>query len=152
MPPSKRFRIEISEFAQLERVDITLGDLTVLVGPQASGKSLVLQLLKLAIDARAAVHTLRRHDLLFHGSRGLLERYFGEGMGQTWTRDTTVRWGGHAVSPGEIAKTRQTRLSAEHEMYFILHSSAPHAGPRRWVSTGISATHQRGAICRSPVQ
>lgn len=119
MRSSKRFRLEIREFAQIEHVDITLGDLTVLVGPQASGKSLVLQLLKLAIDARAVVHTLRHHDLLFHGPSELLERYFGEGMGRTWTRETAVRWSGHAVIPRAIAKTRQTRHAAEHEMYFI---------------------------------
>jgi hypothetical protein len=112
-------KIEIRGFAQLERVDITLGDLTVLVGPQASGKSLVLQLLKLAIDGRAIVHTLHRHDLLFRGPVELLERYFGEGMGPVWTDNTLVRWHGHAVTPNAIAKTRRTSAIAEHEMYFI---------------------------------
>ena len=119
MRPARLPRLEVREFAQIEHVDIGLGDLTVLVGPQASGKSLVLQLLKLAMDGRAVVHTLRRHDLLFRGPVELLDRYFGEAMGKTWTKKTTVRWRGKLVSPAAIAKTRQTQATAEHEMYFI---------------------------------
>lgn len=112
-------RLEVRGFAQLEHVDITLGDLTVLVGPQASGKSLVLQLLKLALDGRAIVHTLRDHGLVFRDAASLVERYFGEGMGRTWARTTKVSWRGHAISPDELVRMRQTRQLADHEMYFI---------------------------------
>lgn len=119
MPTERLPRLEIREFAQLEHVDLSLGDLTVLVGPQASGKSLVLQLLKLALDGRAVAHTLRDYGLLFRGPVDLLERYFGEGMGNIWTEGTAVRWRGKAVSPAAITKTRQTQTRAEHEMYFI---------------------------------
>lgn len=112
-------RLEVRRFAQLERVDVEFGDLTVLVGPQASGKSLVLQLFKLALDGRAVVHTLRNYGLPFNGPEELLERYFGEGMRGSWTEDTMVQWCGHTVSPAAIAKTRQTKPIPLHAVYFI---------------------------------
>lgn len=43
--------LEVHDFAQLRSVDVAFGDLTILVGPQATGKSTVLQLLKLAVDS-----------------------------------------------------------------------------------------------------
>jgi predicted ATP-dependent endonuclease of OLD family len=38
-------RLRIGNFAQIEDADVSFGDLTLLIGPQATGKSLVLQLL-----------------------------------------------------------------------------------------------------------
>lgn len=116
---ASRPRLEVRSFAQIEHADVEFGDLTVLVGPQASGKSLVLQLLKLALDGRAIAHTLRSNDLLFAGASEFLDRYFGEGTSGMWTEATSVVWNGTAVSPSQIARSRQTRISPEHQLYFI---------------------------------
>ena len=48
----KHHRLQVDNFAQIKRAKITFGDLTVLVGPQASGKSLLLQIWKFALDRR----------------------------------------------------------------------------------------------------
>jgi energy-coupling factor transporter ATP-binding protein EcfA2 len=111
--------LQVRKFAQIDKVDLELGDLTVLVGPQASGKSLVLQLLKLAIDGRAVAHTSREHDLLFHTRREFLDRYFGEGSGSMWTSATSVQWNGKEVQPDRLARTRQTKNRPGHTLYFI---------------------------------
>lgn len=112
-------RLSIRNFAQLDHVDVEFGDLTVLVGPQASGKSLVLQLLKLALDGRAIAHTLRRNDLLFTTSDEFLDRYFGEGTSGMWTAPTQVEWNGVSISPEQLVRTRQTWAIPEHQLYFI---------------------------------
>jgi len=43
----------IKNFARIKKAEITFGDLTVFVGPQATGKTLVLELMKLVEDRPA---------------------------------------------------------------------------------------------------
>lgn len=116
---SKSDRLAVRRFAHVAEVDIDFGDLTVIVGPQASGKSLVLQLFKLAMDGRAIAHTLRRNDLLFRGGAEFLDRYFGEGTGGMWTSDTEVALNGEGLSPEATARSRQTQAWPEHAVYYV---------------------------------
>ena len=44
-------KLHIENFGPIKQADVTLGDLNISVGPQASGKSLFWQLLKLLLDA-----------------------------------------------------------------------------------------------------
>ena len=53
---------KITNFGLINSVDIQLGDLTILLGPQASGKTLFLQMLKLLIDKDHIVQTLARYN------------------------------------------------------------------------------------------
>lgn len=82
--PNIKFRLE--NVAQLRRADLTFGDLTVLVGPQASGKSICLHLFKLALDAGHINSVLRKNGLHWNAE---IEKYFslylGEGMESAWT-------------------------------------------------------------------
>ena len=48
-------RLRASNIGPITEADVRFGDLTVLVGPQATGKSIFLQLLKLLVD-RPAIH------------------------------------------------------------------------------------------------
>ena len=43
--------LKLTSLGQISEADITFGDLTVFVGEQASGKSILLQLVKLILDA-----------------------------------------------------------------------------------------------------
>lgn len=84
-------RFRISNLGQIKEADITLGDLTVLVGPQASGKSIALQLMKLTMDAPSIKRTLNTYAYDWKGNRDqLLDLYFGEGMHGIWKPDTVV--------------------------------------------------------------
>jgi predicted ATP-dependent endonuclease of OLD family len=70
---------------QIADADLTFGDLTVLVGPQATGKSIALQLLKLMVDAGQVQAELSRHGLDWSGQLAeILDVYLGEGMGAVW--------------------------------------------------------------------
>ena len=63
-------RIRAKNIGPVKEADITFGDLTVFVGPQATGKSIVLQLLKLLVDKPAIHETMRRFSLAPRGREG----------------------------------------------------------------------------------
>ena len=49
-PPIRQRRLKVENFGPIKHADIMFGSLTVFVGPQATGKSILLQLLKLLED------------------------------------------------------------------------------------------------------
>ena len=51
-------RLVVKGFGQIESVDLTFGDLTVLVGAQGTGKSLSLQWLKAVLDGKHVARAL----------------------------------------------------------------------------------------------
>ncbi len=108
--------LSVEEFAQLGKVRICFGDLTVLVGPQATGKSLVLQLLKLGIDGRAIAKTMDGYGLVVRNRKQYLARYLGEGMEGSWSSATKVQWGGKDIDLAAVA--RHPRKQA-HRVYFV---------------------------------
>ena len=61
------------------------GDLTVLVGPQATGKSILLQFHKLLVDIGCVLAEMKRYGLDWGKNlAGFLDVYFGEGMRGIW--------------------------------------------------------------------
>jgi predicted ATPase len=56
-----RPRLNVGNFGPIKSADVEFGDLTVLVGPQATGKSIFLQLLKLLVDAGVRVDSWQPH-------------------------------------------------------------------------------------------
>ena len=83
-------RIKLTSLGQIHEADITFGDLTVFVGEQASGKSILLQLVKLILDAGDITQTLKKHGFDWHRERkNFLSLYFGEGMDGIWDNAST---------------------------------------------------------------
>ena len=87
------FPFSVESFAQFERANVLFKDLTVFVGPQATGKSLLLQLFKLAVDAPAIRTTLSRYGIVVTDPNLWAEAYFGEGFSPVWTGKTRWRSG-----------------------------------------------------------
>ena len=78
-------RIKLTSLGQIHEADISFGDLTVFVGEQASGKSILLQLMKLILDAGDITQTLKKHGFDWHEKiEHFLSLYFGEGMECIW--------------------------------------------------------------------
>ena len=76
-------KLQIKNFAQISNVDLDFGDpgdLTMIVGPQATGKSLALQWLKLACDRLIVREDLERFGFEWKGERDFFDLYFGEGI------------------------------------------------------------------------
>lgn len=83
----------IENFGLIKNVSINFGDLTLLVGPQASGKSIALETLKLAIDRDHIINTLDRYNYIIgHNTDKILNVYFGEGMSGIWKDNTHIEY------------------------------------------------------------
>jgi hypothetical protein len=98
-----RPRLTIENFAQIRRVDIEFGDLTVLVGAQGTGKSLALQWLKAVLDGKQIVKALTDagHTV---SQKTIVDLIFGVGMASAWRETSTVRYGSTPVSPASILR------------------------------------------------
>ena len=82
--------LKLTSIGQIPEADISFGDLTVFVGEQASGKSILLQLVKLVLDADDITQTLKKHGFDWHGkTEHFLSLYFGEGMAKIWDTAAT---------------------------------------------------------------
>jgi energy-coupling factor transporter ATP-binding protein EcfA2 len=97
--PSKPLHLGIRNFAHLADLNLTFGDLTVLVGPQGAGKSLALQWLKVAMDGRQIVDALRAAGHPTDRPDVLIDLIFGTGMAPAWRDgETEIVLGGKKVS------------------------------------------------------
>jgi len=77
-------RLKLQNIGQIKEADIKFGDLTVLVGPQATGKSILLQILKLILDTDHIHSTLSSYGFQWKDKKRFLEIYLGEGMRDLW--------------------------------------------------------------------
>jgi len=110
--------LELQSIAQIREAKLTFGDLTVFVGPQATGKSIALQFLKLMVDTGNVQEELRRHGLDWAGKLPeFLDVYFGEGMRAIWRDQSTVTWDGKLVNLEQIASRK--RPSRAETLFFI---------------------------------
>ncbi|MBL9007154.1 MAG: ATP-binding protein [Myxococcales bacterium] len=104
-------RLKASQLGPIQAADITFGDLTVLLGPQASGKSLLLQTLRLILDAPHVVQRLTLEGYEWDDARGFAGAFYGEGMEALWSpASTRVSWQGRAVSLSALAKTKSAAI------------------------------------------
>lgn len=98
-------KLAIRNFAHLKEVDLTFGDLTVLVGPQGAGKSLALQWLKVAMDGRQLVEALRAAGHPTDHPDVLVDLIFGSGMAPAWREgQSEVVLAGRKVSPKTLGR------------------------------------------------
>ena len=85
-------RLEVQSFGPIGKVSIEFGDLTLLIGPQASGKSIFLQLLKLLVDKKHILYTLNQYNYIWNKNpTNILEVYFGDGMSEIWKRESHIK-------------------------------------------------------------
>lgn len=110
-------KLHIENFAQIAEADIEFGDLTILVGPQASGKSLLLQLWKLALDRTEIVPALREAGDDVTSQAALLESVFGQGTSSAWSTNTRVVANGKDLNPDRLGKW--IRHAAAGTVFFV---------------------------------
>ena len=120
-------KLQIKNFAQIAYLDFDLGnvgDLTMIVGPQATGKSLALQWLKLACDRLVVREDLERFGFDWSDISQFFDLYFGEGMRNGYRaavpHPTTVALDGKSLDLSKIdqkPRGRTTQKSAS--TYYI---------------------------------
>ena len=112
-------KLQLKHIGQISRAEIVFGDLTVFVGPQATGKSIALQVLKLLVDNGHVLSELKRYGLDWSKKLpDFLDVYLGEGMSHIWQQGkSSIFWQGQALNLPQLI-TRQKRSKAE-TLFFI---------------------------------
>ncbi|MCG2648520.1 ATP-binding protein [Alloprevotella tannerae] len=98
--------LKVKNFGPIGNVDVKFGDLTFLVGPQASGKSLFLELLKYIIDKEFVLSTLRKYNYIIDkkNPQKVFDIFFGDGMNKIFKSDIEITYNGEVVPPDSLLK------------------------------------------------
>lgn len=114
-------RIRASNIGPVNQADIRFGDVTIFVGPQATGKSIFLQLLKLLVDKNAIHETMKRFGLAQSGNeKNFFDLYFGEGMASIWSKEDSKLILGQARKPTDLmGYTRSRSSNASEKLFYI---------------------------------
>lgn len=115
--PAPRLRIE--NFGPISEAEVEFGDLTVLVGPQATGKSLFLQTFKLLTDLGSIYKRFSEAGLVWATEPStLLDLYLGEGMGGAYQAGRTrFVLDGKAIDFEKRLRGAQRREKTERLLY-----------------------------------
>jgi hypothetical protein len=110
--------LRVQNFGPIKQADVTFGDLTVFVGPQATGKSILLQVLKLLVDTPYIKKEFSLAGVDWEGEfPGFLDVFFGEGMHSAWGGATRIKYNGVEVDlPARVEEKRPHR---QESMFFI---------------------------------
>jgi len=101
-------RLQVKAFGPIQQADVGFADLTVLVGPPATGKTLLLRLYQAIQDAAAVAERLERHGVVETNATSPVAAYcagyFGGGYDDLWTSNTEVVCGGRRIGPMKLVK------------------------------------------------
>ena len=105
----------LHNFGPIKKAQINFGDITFLIGPQASGKSLSLELLKLIVDKQHIISTLRNYNYILSktDAKNILECYFGEGLSGLFRENTRIDFDGLPFSLQDLLKTISKQKASE---------------------------------------
>lgn len=113
-------KLHIENFGPIKNADITLRDLNISVGPQASGKSLFWQLLKLLLDAPTIRDEFHRFNIDWGKDiKGFLSLYFGEGMEHLSGPDTVIQLDGQTRSLDKLFERRRGNGERVEDMFYV---------------------------------
>lgn len=113
--------IRVNNLGPIVKADIDFGVLTILVGPQASGKSIFLQFLKLLLDKKHIRKTLEQYGFPWKKDvTAISELYFGAGMKNIWNKDTQVSFNNKAYhSSFLLPRQKESITDASESVFFI---------------------------------
>lgn len=131
MASASPLRLSVKHFGPIRDANVTFGDLNVIVGPQATGKSLFFQLLNLLTDPEPICRTILQSGTDWGSElRDFLHVYFG--TPSLCTAETVIEWKGkkidlakligkakrdaRKVAPGERASERMFYIPAQRVM------------------------------------
>lgn len=109
-------RLKIQNLGPIKDADVEFGDLTILIGPQASGKSVFLQALKLCVDSRSIYHHLKQIGFVVDKRAPdamLLEHFFGIGMSGIWKDNTSVDLDNRSLKLSNLRKVNNKESSPQ---------------------------------------
>ncbi len=122
-------RFEIEHLGPIAEARVDVADLTVLTGPQASGKSVWLQVFKLWKDCGRIRQMLKQYAFAWDGTEDFSELYFGEGMRHLWNSSSCVRGNGQ---PFVISPSCDEGKSSKNDAVFYIPAQRVLAVQRGW--------------------
>lgn len=103
--------LKLMNIAQIKEADISFGDLTILVGNQATGKSIFLQIYKLIQDIGFIKNKLLTHGYSFNDFERFIPLYFGEGMDKIWNNSSSIKLNGKEFDlKDKLSKSRNSGM------------------------------------------
>lgn len=110
--------IQISNFGPIKDLNVELGDLTILLGPQASGKTLFLQMMKLLVDKDHTVQTLIRYNYVIDRNPDkILNYYYGDRLSSMWKKETKVKMDNKLYKKGFLLS--EEKADAKEQLFYI---------------------------------
>lgn len=123
MPMKKRKNrasIRLENVGPISEAKVDLGDLTVLVGPQASGKSVFLQTLKLAADRNHVLGVFEQQNVVFNGDpAAVINGFYGRGMAGMLNDSPHVTWEGQRYELQALTKFKKPKSSQIERLFYI---------------------------------
>lgn len=98
--------IRIENFAHIAKLDLTFGDLTIIVGEQATGKSLAMQWVKLLSDKHAIRGDFKKYGFEYDDVQEFYELYFGEGYQNSFHENLAIKFRGRDIEYKDIHASR----------------------------------------------
>lgn len=96
----------------IKKAEVRFGDLTVLVGPQATDKSVFLEFLKLLLDSGPIFRSLKKYGLDWGKDRDeFLDLLLGEGMRGIWGKASRVAWQGRPIDFDDFVRPKKGKAS-----------------------------------------
>ncbi|UWR45357.1 AAA family ATPase [Phaeobacter inhibens] len=116
----KRASIRLENVGPISEAKVDLGDLTVLVGPQASGKSVFLQTLKLAADRNHVLGVFEQQNVVFNGDpAAVINGFYGRGMAGMLNDSPHVTWEGQRYELQALTKFKKPKSSQIERLFYI---------------------------------
>jgi hypothetical protein len=113
--------LRVQSFGPIQNVDVDFGDLTILIGQQASGKSIFLQLLKLLIDKDNIRKVFEQYSFGWgKDANNILDLYFGEGMSPIWTDKTKIQFDENQYSKSFLLPKQGRKTGNDEEELFYI--------------------------------
>lgn len=116
----KRTSIRLENVGPISEAKVDLGDLTVLVGPQASGKSVFLQTLKLAADRNHVLGVFEQQNVVFNSDpAAVINGFYGRGMAGMLNDSPHVTWEGQRYELQSLTKFKKPKSTQTERLFYI---------------------------------
>ena len=116
----ERTTIRLKNIGPVKEAEVELGDLTVLVGSQASGKSVFLQTLKLVADHNHILGFFDQQNVVFNNDpAAVLNGYYGRGMAGMLTDNPSVTWQGRRYDLKTLTKPKKPKTAQAESLFYI---------------------------------
>ncbi|MDI9366188.1 MAG: AAA family ATPase [Flavobacterium sp.] len=113
--------LKIKSLGPIKDADIKFADFTLFVGPQASGKSILLQLIKLIIDRYNIPSVLKQNNYEWgKKNANFLDLFFGESMSAIWKPETEIEFDGKKYVQSSFLSKQGTRIGSRTEKLFYI--------------------------------